>query len=70
MKKCVVATVISLAGIAMGAGAASAAPKSDPANCVGKVVSAHTSNGAAAGPELVAAAKAWCRDGIPFHTGG
>ena len=56
--------------LAASAGAASAAPKSDPANCVGKVISYHTSNGAAYGPALVAAAKAYCRDGIPFHEAG
>lgn len=46
---------------------ATAAPKSSPANCVGKVISMHTRSGLAAGPELVLAAKAFCRDGIPFH---
>lgn len=51
----------------LGVAAASAAPKSEPANCVGKVISMHTSNGAASGPELVQAAKAFCREGIPFH---
>lgn len=55
---------------ALGVASATAAPKSSPANCVGKVVSAHTSNGLASGPALVNAAKAFCRDGVPFHNAG
>ena len=66
-KRLLALTLVTGALLAPGAGAASAAPKSDPANCVGQVISYHTSNGAAYGPALVAAAKAWCRDGIPFH---
>lgn len=68
MKKLVaLAGAVGLAAT-LGVSAATAAPKSSPANCVGKVISAHTSAGLASGPELVAAAKAYCRDGIPFHT--
>lgn len=65
-----VLALVGTAGIvaALGVASATAAPKSDPANCVGKVVSAHTSNGLASGSALVNAAKASCRDGIPFHT--
>jgi len=53
--------------LAVGVGAATAAPKSSPANCVGQTVSAHTRNGLASGPALVSGVKAYCRDGIPFH---
>ena len=64
--------LIALAGAVgltatLGVAAASAAPKSSPANCVGKVISMHTSEGLASGPELVSAAKASCWEGIPFH---
>ena len=72
-----IAVGLATVGLMIGAFAAPASaggPKSDPANCVGKVVSLHTSLGLTQGPggakALVEAAKASCRDGITFHTDG
>jgi hypothetical protein len=65
--------IIALVGAAalatsLGVASASAAPKSSPANCTGKTVSAHTKADLASGPTLVNAVKAFCWDGTPFHS--
>jgi len=60
--KTLIATAAAVsAALLLGLAAASAAPKSNPANCVGKYISERTSAGVASGPELVAEAKAACR---------
>lgn len=63
--------VVGLGGGGALAGTAGAAPKSDPANCVGSVVSLHTSLGVTKGSgakALVGAAKDSCRNGVSFHS--
>jgi hypothetical protein len=74
MMKRKIAAGFATVGIVVGAFAMPASaggPKSDPANCVGKVVSFHTTagltQGAGGAKALVEAAKASCRDGIPTH---
>lgn len=70
-----IAAGLATVGFVVGAFAVPASaggPKSDPANCVGKVVSFHTTAGLTQGvggaKALVDAAKASCWDGIPTHT--
>ena len=72
-----IAAVAVGAGLAVGlmGGVASATPPEvNEGNCVGYVVSFHTTNlgplsDGVVGKQLVPAAKAFCRDGIVFHGG-